>query len=216
MRLIFKDFADHVGAAIARPDFHEHARAVLIRLPHNRRKINSIEDLRQNRIRRAVRCDRVGFAPRRAVKADALRRGRAGEIMEGAIRLRHRLDDLAMRRRDAADERKRAAQFCQNALDRASVAADDAAYRRVDNQQIDARAALQRGANRFRRTLRRRNHPIYGRSCRKMPRLRHCSKFAGEVMRVKRRRHNAAQHFVALLPDAQREQRRRFAERVAD
>ena len=133
MRTPLQNAADHATARTARPHFQKQPRAIRIRRIHRFLKIQSAKRLRQNRIRRRLSRHRVCATPRPAVKTHARRRLRRKQ-MQIAIRLRHRLRDLAMHRRHPRDRKPLAAEVRHHAPDLRELAADHAFARRVHDQ----------------------------------------------------------------------------------
>ena len=121
--------------------------------------------------------------------------------MQFAIGLAQRARELAMHRADSLEREPVAVQRSDNFRGCAAIAADDTFIRCVRDEEIDVLAFCDGGAHRVRRTVHHAGDPF---------------RPARQVAREERRITQPIQHFVALPPHAQREQRGGFAEAVAD
>ena len=96
------------------------------------------------------------------------------------------------------------------------VAADDAFARRVDDEDVGARQAGQRGADFLGGPVHEAGLPRDGLVGGKFPRAAERLGFAGQVAGKKRRGRDTGEHFIPRRPSAQSEEARALAEAVAD
>ena len=109
-----------------------------------------------------------------------------------------------------------AGEFRDDSLDRSALAADDAFVGAVDDEQVDALPAADRGRKRFLRAVDHAADPLGLLALGKIPASPQHFRFAREIVREQGRAHESLQHGVALAPGAHGEERGGFAQAVAD
>ena len=203
---------DHARARVAGADFDENADAFAIGRVEHGREIERVQQSGGDRFGGIGASGRVRTCPS---PTEDLQAGdcHCGKGVQLPVSLLDRFARFAVRKRDAAEREECLAQRFGECRDIGPQAADNALRRRVHDEQERPRA----GAEVRPHVVRRRGqHPrdpvdfvaVPEFSCRVVRR--------GQIGFEQARSTDAAEHFVAVEPNAQPEETRRFAEAQAD
>ena len=206
---------DHPGARSARAHLQEDPHAIVIRLAHGLREVHSLDRLGQEGIGRPVLIDLVRFTPGSAVETRVLRRAGV-QHMQVAVRLRYRVGDLAMDRRDALQSVEWASEQFDGLLHRRCVATDDTFVRRVDDEQVDPVELRNDLARPIGRRLDHAHAPLHRRVLGDAPGCPRSVTASGQFADEQLAFRHTSEHLVPLMPGAMREQAGGLAQRVAN
>ena len=210
-----QDAADHPAAGGSRSHFQEIAHAVGIGCFDGLGEIDAFQRLGQDGLGSVAAVHRVGAARGSAVETYAVG-GSGAEEVQVTIGAGDRARDFAMHGGHALQREKPAVEHGHQMLHPLDVAADDALFGSVDDQQVDPRGLLQSTAHLARGNVDHADAPVDFLPLALAPGAPRGPAFAGQIPGKKGGGLHAREHQVTLPPGARGKESGRFPQAVTD